>query len=441
MTLTARNLVFILLLLCVLGCKKSNPNNAGNPITYPAATGMTVVNGNNQFGYVGHPMDTIVIKVSISNAADSSRYAYLYHSTGTQDLFNILGEHYSSGAVYVQALWTPGAGDSAPVVTFYSYIGCSIPFNGQPTGCKTLDSVKISAVIRKPWVNYFSAQGALTDLQFPDANHAIATGDQAGIVRSADGGKTWTIGPPARTANDGQMMAFAGPDTGLMVVTNNYAMITTDGGQTYTQPNWNAAFVGDRSSAAYYMASRNVIYTVGWHGQIAKTIDGGITWMQKGFTFLNNFAALTAIGKDTLYTVGDVGKIARSTDAGNTWQVQAIQLNNYLDCVYFINSNFGFAGGQYGALIRTTDGGNHWTIINTGLRFPVITIRFFTSLHGFIVTSGGEVAESTDGGLTWAKRNTDNYGAAELVRAIVKDPTIIYGIQQTNIYTYDLTQP
>jgi len=441
MTFTTRPRLLLLLLLCILGCKKNNPSKGGDPNTNSAATGMTVVNGNNQFGYVGHPMDTIVIKVSISNAADSSRYAYYFHSTGTQDAFNIAGEHYSNGAIYVQAIWTPGAGNSAPVVTLYSYIGCGISFNGPPAACKTLDSVKISATIRKPWVNYFSAQGALTDLQFPDANHGIATGDQAGIIRSADGGKTWTIGPPARTANDGQMMAFAGPDTGMMVVTNNYVMITTDGGQTFTQPNWTAAFEGDRSSGAYYMASRNVIYTVGWRGQIAKTIDGGISWNQVGFNFLNDFSGLTVVGKDTLYAVGDVGKIARSTDAGDTWQIQPIQLNNYLDCVYFITNNFGFAGGQYGALIRTTDGGGHWAIIKTGLLFPVITIRFFNSQHGFIVTSGGEIAESTDGGLTWAKRNTDNYGAAELVKAIVKDPTIIYGIQESNIYTYDLTQP
>jgi len=443
MTLTIKNLLFLLALLILSqACKKNQPGKT-SPTVFVQAKSIEVVSGNNQFGYTGHPLDTLLIKVTLNSAADTSKYSYFTH-TGNSGTFYIVGGYNSNGAVYVKAVWSPGPNDITPVATFYSYSGCTEQQLNQAGGCKTLDSVKIMATIRKPWVSVYSATNGgidvLNDIHFTDANNGLAMGEGAGIVRTADGGKTWAMGPSYRPYEEVQLMAFSGPDTGLMIVTNNYAEFTYDGGKTAIQPSWTPPFVGDHSSSAYYMVSRNVIYTVGGHGQIAKTVDGGITWIQTGFNFLNNFYGLTATDSNTLYACGDIGKIVKSTDAGKTWVQQPIELNNYLNTVYFIDNNFGFAGGQYGALVRTTDGGTNWSIIKTGLQFPVITIRFFNSQHGFIVTGGGEIAETKDGGLTWARRNTDNYGVGDLRKAVIKDETIIFGLQQSSIYTYDLTQ-
>ncbi|MEO6980119.1 MAG: YCF48-related protein [Mucilaginibacter sp.] len=445
MTFRITNLPFLLILLFILpGCKKNQPAKTPAPTVFVKDKSIEVVSGNNQFGYAGHPLDTIVIKVTLNSAEDSSKYSYFTRTGDTQGTLYVVGSYYSNGANYLKALWSPGPGASSATATFYSFSNCTLQELNQQGGCKTLDSVKITATIRKPWLSVYSGStggiDVLYDILFTDTNNGITMGEGTGIVRTTDGGKTWTMGPPARSDDDVQLMAFATPDTGLICTVNNYAEITTDGGKTYDQPSWTPPFVGHHSSLAYYMLSRNIIYTVGVRGQIAKTTDGGNTWTQAGFNILNNFHGLTATDNNTLYACGDIGKIVKSTDAGKTWRVQPLQLNNNLNTIYFIDNSFGFAGGQYGALVRTTNGGTDWSIIKTGLQFPVIAIRFFTSLHGFIVSGGGEIAESNDGGLTWALRNTSNYGVGNLNKAVIKDETIIFGVQQSSIYTYDLTQ-
>jgi photosystem II stability/assembly factor-like uncharacterized protein len=441
MTFTIKKLSVLLPLLCLLGCKKNDPGKSS--VDVPAKS-IEVISGNNQFGYAGKTLaDTIVIKVIPGSTADSSKFSYYFRYTNLQDEFSVVSVTHSNGVIYIKALWQPSSNATSASLTFYTYTNCT---NTQINAgnCKTIDSVKLSATIRKPWVSvYYGNQGGydvLYDLHFTNTSNGIAIGEGSGVVRTSDGGKTWAMGPPVRSDNDASLISFAGPDTGLVEITNNYAYFTYDGGQTFTQQPWSPPFVGDRSSSAYYMASRNIIYSVGWHGSIAKTTDGGVTWVNNSFSFLNELYAITAIGTDTLYACGDVGKIVKTTDAGKTWKEQPIQLNDFLSCMYFITNNYGFAAGQYGALVRTTDGGATWNIIKTGLSFNIIAIRFFTNLHGFIVSNGGEIAETTDGGLTWAMRNTDNYGANDLNKAVIKDETTIFGVQESSIYTYDLTQ-
>ncbi|MDO3625049.1 YCF48-related protein [Mucilaginibacter sp. BT774] len=449
MTLKNRLQILLLLSLSLAGCKKSEQTKPIQiePVTvHSGAKSIEIVSGNNQYGYSRRPLpDTIVFKVTMNNPVDTAAAALNYYigpNCSTYQ-FLVVGRTNVNGVIYLKAIWTPSTTATTASLTFYTHAGCSIDEINHGA-CKTLDSVKLSATIRKQWTSVYTGnQGGLNvlyDLHFTDANHGIAIGEGSGLVSTANGGKTWAQGPAPRSDNDMQLLAFSGPDTGLMVLVNNYVWFTYDGGKTYAQENWTPPFVGDRSSAAYDMLSRKVIYTVGWHGQIAKTTDGGLTWAQEGFSFLNNFHDLISIGNDTLYACGDVGKIVKTTNAGTTWHEQPLQLNNTLNALFFITNNFGFAGGQYGTLVRTTDGSN-WSVVKTNLGFSIIAIRFFDALHGYIVTSGGEIAESKDGGLTWTMRCTDNYGVGSLNKAVIKDETTIYGLQQASIYTFDLTQP
>ncbi|OCX52274.1 hypothetical protein BEL04_12415 [Mucilaginibacter sp. PPCGB 2223] len=434
--------ILSLLCLSLAGCKKSDPANQ-TPNSGAVTASIQVVSGNNQLGYAGKRLpDTIVLKVTPGNPADTAKLGFT--TTGAAyGQFTVIGRTSSNGTIYIKALWMLATNATAPSITFYTNTGCNIA-QGSSVNCKAIDSVKLSATVRKPWASiYTGAQGGynvLYDLSMTDLNHAIALGEGSGVIRTADGGKTWIQGAPIRSDNDMEQLAFSGPDTGLVILVNNYAWFTYDGGATYKQENWTPPFVGDRSSAVYKMLSRKVIYTAGWRGQIAKTTDGGVTWAQEGFTFLNNFRDMAVKGKDTLYACGDVGKIVKTTNAGKTWLEQPLQLNNYLNTLFFVTNNFGFAGGEAGVLIRTTDGIN-WSVVKTGLRFPIIAIRFFNAQHGYIVSNSGEVAESKDGGLTWTTRCADNYGVYSLNKAVIKDQTTIFGLQQAAIFTFDLTQP
>jgi photosystem II stability/assembly factor-like uncharacterized protein len=443
MTLSIRTLL-LLTVICLYSCKKNEQSKPADQTSIPAAKSMEVIKGNNQFGYAGRALDTIIIKVSLENPSDTSKYIYNYKLSTLNNVFTVLGHSSNNGIIYFKALWYPGADEVSPVVTFYYYAaGCSIAQRDLGS-CKSLNFLKVNATIRKPWQKVYedkSGNGTyFLDLHFTNKTDGLAIGYYSGLVRTADGGQTWIKGPPIAN-KDMQMLSFSGPDTGLMVVTNNIAYFTYDGGKTYQQTSETPPLIGDRSSASYLMQSRNVIYTVGWRGQIAKTIDGGLKWtIFPGFSFQNNLLCIISKGNDTLYACGELGKIVNTTDAGKNWHEQSLQSTDNLNTLCFVTNTFGFIGGQKGDIIRTTDGGETWATIKTGIKSSIIEIRFFNLQHGFAVSNSGEIEETNDGGFTWLIRNTDNYGASDLTKVVIKDEHTIFGVSRMAIYNYNLDQ-
>jgi len=433
--------VIIVCLVVLNGCKKDHGDGSLAPIPPPLS--MQVIGGNNQVGYPNRePSDTIVIKVIPKNASDIDGYSYIFKNS-TSGGFNAITA-VINGEYYIKVAWSLGASTTPQQFTLSLLGNCINPYIDN---CKELASVVLNATVNnKPWVQIFAdnsgviGPGAFWDMHFSDALHGVAVGDfKTGLAVTDDGGATWNFMSSIR--NDYFKLSFSNKDTGLAIVTNNYAYFTVDGGRTFTAGSWSPPTVGDRSSTDFFMVNRNVIYSTGYQGTITKTLNGGQSWTKyNGFTFINGLSSITCTDPNTCYACGDVAKIVKTTDGGNTWTEQPILINNHLRKIYFIDANFGFAGGQYGALVRTTDGGTHWSIIPTGLRSTITEIRFFSNSSGFIVSSSGEIAKTTDGGLTWKKIVADSYGVSDLNKAFIKDSVTVLGLQWQRIFKYDLRQ-
>jgi photosystem II stability/assembly factor-like uncharacterized protein len=435
-------LALFLIFLLLQSCKKDD-NNTGSttPPSILPPSEMLIVSGNNQTGYPNRVLtDSIIIKITPRKAEDITSYSFLFTPfTG----LNIASRTSVVNVVYyVKAAWTLSAAVSPQQIKFFLYGNCTNPYSGS---CTALDSLPINATVNgRQWTKVYddnsgiTSSGAFWDIHFSDALHGIAIGDfKTGLFKTQDAGATWTVAPNSR--NDLYQLSFADNNTGLVTVTNNWAYFTNDGGNTFVTGPWTPPLVGHLSSADFFMADRNTIYSVGRNAGIVKSVDGGQSWTQyQGFNFVNWLNAITCIGKDTCYACGEAAKIIKTSNGGITWTEQNVLLNNYLKTVYFLNANFGFLAGLYGALISTTDGGSNWAIINTGLRFDILDIRFFGNSTGFIVSSGGEIAKTTDGGLSWQIIVRDNYGVYSLNKALIKDATIVFGLQNQNIFTYDL---
>jgi photosystem II stability/assembly factor-like uncharacterized protein len=428
-------------------CKKGDPNQSDTTTNSKSREikGIEIIKGNNQLAYKNQVLDTIVFKVKLNTTTDESPLQYYTKMSGNSGSFNVLSQVKSGDDMIIKVFWQPNSTEVNPTIKFYVGAGCTNEQFIKGT-CKTIDSVSLSAKFRQPWRSvYYGNQGGynvLQDFQFIDEMNGLVVGEGSGTIRTNDGGKTWIKGEPVRNDNSAYLISFTGKDTAMVSIVNNYASFTNDRGKTFAQPSsWTPPFVGHKSSSAYYLQSRDVIHSVGLQGGIAKTTNGGKTWDKTAsFNILNSLTDLTHVGNDTLFTCGSVGFIARTTDAGKTWKQQPIQLNNNLNKVYFVNNKLGYIGGQYGTLIRTNDAGEHWDKISTGMSFSIIAIRFFKN-HGLIVSSGGEIAESKDSGLSWTLLLKSNYGAGDLRRAIIKDETNVFGLQQSSILTYDITQP
>lgn len=93
-------------------------------------------------------------------------------------------------------------------------------------------------------------------------------------------------------------------------------------------------------------------------GAIAKTTDAGSNWTT---TFFNNplwsvdfpISGASQVG----YAAGDSGVILKTYDAGNSWQQLSSGTTSSLNKIYFSDFDTGYAVGENGILLRTTTGG------------------------------------------------------------------------------------
>jgi len=85
------------------------------------------------------------------------------------------------------------------------------------------------------------------------------------------------------------------------------------------------------------------------------------------------------------WTVGDSGYIAKTTDGGQTW-LELLSPDTLRRNLYTIHmlSNYGWVGGGEGLILRTTDAGETW-IIDTDWLTPnkLISVHIGGSSHGF----------------------------------------------------------
>jgi photosystem II stability/assembly factor-like uncharacterized protein len=282
------------------------------------------------------------------------------------------------------------------------------------------------------------------DIHFKDDSNGIVIGDfDPGIIRTYDGGSTWSFDKNS-FRSDLYLLSFSDKDTGLVVVSNNYVYFTYDGGITFKQDNWQVPIQGHLSSHYYEMINSEIIYTAGSYGRIAKSIDGGLSWLTyNGFEFSNSLNKISCLDKNLCYACGDVAKIVKTIDGGNSWTQQEAYINNDLCCLYIQSADTVFAAGKQGSLIKTTDGGLNWNIISSNVKGTIIGIRFWSASYGYLVSSLGELSYTLDGGANW---NNYHFLSPELDyynpfnQIYFKDKFTLFGVTEDKIYRCKLSQ-
>jgi hypothetical protein len=151
---------------------------------------------------------------------------------------------------------------------------------------------------------------SLSAISFADAQHGLAVGMGGVIVRTSDGGASWTIPSSSIERN-------------LLAV----------------------ALRGDTCIA------------VGDDGAIVRSSDGGATWQNRA---LNTPAALRCVAitnAGAALVGGDDGLVFLSRDAGDSWKVQSSGTMLDLYSISMVDENLGTIVGAGGAILHTTTGG------------------------------------------------------------------------------------
>ena len=105
---------------------------------------------------------------------------------------------------------------------------------------------------------------------------------------------------------------------------------------------------GTRECGKVYIAS---------DGVVSLSLDGGMTWTQKGtspvggFFYDSNILAVDSLSDDTLFTAAGSG-MARSTDGGATWQQEANLAPDRGISIYMQDASHGWICGASGNVYK-----------------------------------------------------------------------------------------
>jgi len=224
------------------------------------------------------------------------------------------------------------------------------------------------------------------------------------------GASGWQWGNPLPQGNTVRTMAFSG-STGYAAGDFGTLLKTSDGGST-----WTGLPVGTFQSLTVVQAlDANTVFAGG--GCVARrSTDGGRTFTAVRFTAVESFCSnrlqdLSFISSETGYLLLDDGSVFATTDGGTQFASRTAVPDTRAaggfaqpGGIAFVDGRTGYAASG-GKLFQTRDGGVSWRAIATPGN-AIHAIWFADAAHGFAVGDGGLVLRSDDGGATWIQRTT-----------------------------------
>jgi len=292
-------------------------------------------------------------------------------------------------------------------------------------------------------INYYpsgiSRMVNLNAIQFVDSNLGFAAGDNSTLIKTVNGGQSWTTVVDSGDVNFIDVF-FIDEQTGF-VTKKNSVMKTTDGGTT-----WVSTYL---SPASPYFSPKYLHFindSTGFIGNTGglyyfKTTNAGDSWDSVSITTAIEGFSLQAIqflDENTGFVSGYVYNssssaqyILRTSDGGATWQeVYTDPFNNVQD-FYFFDAQTGFATSHRvmydNMILRTVDGGLTWQEANMPYSFLFLTApSFLENGYGLCVGDYGQILKSIDWGQNWFTRYQWTFQTADINDAQVVDQTTVF---------------
>ena len=203
-------------------------------------------------------------------------------------------------------------------------------------------------------------------------------GGGAGVYKSQDDGKTWTLTPGALPG--GRIEAIAASNGALYVIVDMGVHVSPDGGASWTKKTAETFFSPPDAFLVADPFEASVLYSSNQEGPV-RTMDSGATWKP----------IATGLPLGTTQTA-EVQTMAASPDAAGT--------------IFAATGSYGHGGS---GVFKSTNRGDQWTAANAGmLSSTVITMAFGGAGHGYAVDSGGKLFETADGAQSWSSVTIDH---------------------------------
>ncbi len=275
------------------------------------------------------------------------------------------------------------------------------------------------------------------DLRFGAGGVLLAAATD-GLLRSADGGTSWTnaLTPVFPTDAYLDTAAFGTSTTGVAGGASALYR-TTDGGAT-----WATVATGVAPGAfgwrAVRFADASTVYALNYDGRVVASSDAGATWSLRGVAGITTVEGDMAFANASLGLVAtDAGTMQRTTDGGTTWTT--VNGSECFNNVVFVSSSVAMAGGCAGDILRSADAGVTWQTVSP-MQHTATVLGFADANVGIAVAPSlalgrGIVRRTTDGGATWQTIAVGTSDADEwFLNAWFQTPTEGYIVSTQHVY-------
>jgi photosystem II stability/assembly factor-like uncharacterized protein len=147
-------------------------------------------------------------------------------------------------------------------------------------------------------------QGApILDVLFSDAQHGLAVGAYSLMLKTADGGATWTsVQALPDTGDEGPAPEIVASDSGVFDAAD--------------------LELGDEANPHFNAVARTAsgaLAVVGERGTFLRSRDDGVTWEKRDFPYGGSLFGVLAWEDDHILAYGMRGNVYESSDLGSTW--------------------------------------------------------------------------------------------------------------------------
>lgn len=250
-------------------------------------------------------------------------------------------------------------------------------------------------------------------ISFADQFNGIVVGDSGLVIRTTDGGDTWTR-VNSGTTQDLLCLSYESPDIAWAGGAGATLGKTTNGGATWT---WST--LGTDTTDAFLSMSFHLSQS-GWigdnRGRLYHTTDGGSIWTPQPTGITQAISALQASSNNDCYAISLARSFHQTADAGLTWS--NISLDSVVSgggrtliftdisviapdrvCIT-TNAAAGSTTFTSVPVIVSSDAKQHWQMVETSETLALEAVQFIDDRLGWAVGIGG-IIHSTDGGSTW----------------------------------------
>jgi photosystem II stability/assembly factor-like uncharacterized protein len=277
------------------------------------------------------------------------------------------------------------------------------------------------------WGNPTPQGDQLQAIEFTGAR-GYAGGKFGALVRSDDGGLTWTGLATGITQDVTRIRVIDGDS--LVIAGGCAVRRSDDAGASFRRLPWTASDSNCPSPvASLSFPNDQVGYLLIANGTIFRTADGGNTWSRRtsvpGTPSTGGPVAPTDVfftGPDTgVATAG--GQIYRTTDGGGSWTLVATH-SAPLNGLSFLDPANGYAVGAGSSVLKTDDGGASWSVKTSGGAQTLTAIRCANLATCLItVSTGDRLFRTTDGADTFSSVTPSTFkifaaGFASATRAV-----------------------